>query len=294
MNIIPYLVDQNTFITDVAAELRDSSHVRWTSALKYAALNRALREWDGRVLIPHLYTLTDGWAAGTYEYSLPDYIRGPIRPEQQRTSYDYPYVSLGDSSTTTWVPITAWHLEPNGSGGQTLRLDGHPYSTEGRIIWHTPQSTVPATAPTITTSSITSSSTSVIVNAAVDVENAGYVKIEGEWIHYADMTRGTSTTTLLNLTRGLNDTAAASHDTGVTVYWGIAMPVRSLYDQLFSGTIWRLHGMNIADGADHERSNHEKPLGLHKKIADEYWRTYVPYLPKPKMVLRRQGLSHGR
>lgn len=293
MNVLPYLVDQATFITDLAAKMRDASHARWSSALKYSALNDAIRMWDDKVLVPHLYTITDGWVAGTYAYTLPDYVRGRIQPEMLRTAYDYPYTMLS-SSSTTWLPVTGWHVEPDGSGGQKLRLDGIPYSTEGRIIWYTEQSTLPATAPTITTSSITSSSTSVIVDAAVAVESAGYVKIEAEWIHYADITRGATTTTLSNLTRGINDTAAASHNTAVTVYWGIAMPERSLYNQLMWQTRANLHAMNITDGADHERSNHEKPMAYFQKMADDYWMKHVGLLPKSKLILRRQGMSHGR
>src|SRR5690606_22466861 len=105
--------------------------------------------------------------------------------------------------------------------------------------------TVPATPPTTTDDPLAADATSVTVDAAVDVEDVGYLKIGAEWMHYAGITRAASTTTLNNLTRGINGTTAASHASETTVYWGIAMPVRTLWNQLYYGTRWRLHAMNI-------------------------------------------------
>ena len=126
-------------------------------------------------------------------------------------------------------------------------------------------------------------------SAVADVGESGFLKIESEYIFYGGITRGSATTTLSNLTRGLYGSAAAIHHSAVSVDWAVAAPQPSLYRQLMDKTSSYLHGLFIQVAAPTSRDMHEKMLSYFEDQAERYWRSYTP-MRKPKLVLGREVL----
>lgn len=280
-----YLRSQTELLADIEAILRDTSNLRWSDAEIYRALNRGLIDFSERVKMPMLYTLPNGWDSTTYEYELPAYIQGPIRPQVRFDTQP----SYGGGNT--WTDIRSFEVEPNEDGGRTLRVRLFPedpsLTSEGRIIWYASNSTFPITPPTLS-SSMTSSDTSATVNAAVDITPAGWVKIESEWIAYAGLTRAASTTVLLNLVRAQEYTAAASHNSAVSVYFGVCVPQPWLFQHLINHALMYLHNMFLTDGAPKERDMHERMLLRYQDQVDRGWRRFTPRAPR--MVTRLEHL----
>lgn len=274
--MIPFLRAQNELLTDMRRRMRDPDGARWTNYEIYTGINDCLLSWYGRVSIPHLYTLPGGWASGQNEYALPSYIRGPIDPQQKRYSSRWLHGSGVSSDADTWVNIQGYSVEPNGTGGQTLRLDFSPNADDARIIWWQPNGQLPLSPPVLS-ATIDSDDTSLVLSTPVtDISDAGYIKINAEWLHYAGVTYGASTTTLNNLLRGLNETAAASHTNGAAVQWGVGVHRQDLYGQLYAHVQSFLHGLYLTDAAESERVHHERLSLYHRQLADAYWRTYTP------------------
>lgn len=279
-----YLRSQTELLAEMEARLRDTSNARWSDAEIYQALNDALDTWYGKVAAPHLYTVPGGWLASTFTYSLPAYLRPPLYPEVERPiPYDH---EIDVATTYTWVPVSAV-TEPDGSGGLTLRLLQPPHNLDGRIRWYAPNSRVPTTLPT-TSGSTADTATSMTLGSAVDVEDAGYVKVGSEWIAYAGVTRNASTTVLNNLVRGLYGTTAATHNTGASVAWGVAVDDRRLWQQLRDQTQANCYRMEIGDGSVHETSRYEQYMNYYQTRADQFWPTYAPVRPAPRLVPNRK------
>ena len=270
-----YLRSQSDLKTQLRAVLRDTGSARWTDAEVYTAMNMALSQWQGRVSVPMLYSLTDGFTAGVNEYTLPAYIRPPFRP--QYLSYVEDGVQIGDTTEYQWNDVRDWEAEPDADDGWKLRVRSVVNSTDARIIWFARNGSVPTTVPAIPTGGdITATSTSVIANAALDVGDAGYVFCGSEWIGYAGLTRAASATTLLNLTRGVNETTAAVHAAAATLTWGVAAPSTDLYQQLLDQTAMYLHQMFLGQASPNERDLHERMISFFKNNAEMFWRRYVP------------------
>jgi hypothetical protein len=283
---IPYLRTQAELLTEVSVLLRDAGHTRWTSAEKYNALNSVLYTWADHVKFPFIYTLTDGWQAATYSYALPDYVRPPLFPQLKR---HIPYEEmLIESSTFTWQDVPGWELETDGSGGQVIKLHAPPRTLDARVLFYAPNSRVPLTLP-VTSGSTAADATTVLLSTVVDVDDVGFVKIDSEWLSYAGITRGTATTTLNNVVHALNGTAAAVHNTGATVTWGVGMDTLSLQTLLFDG--WRaiLHAFFLQDGGTHETERHEKALGLYEQKMLNFWQTYKPVRKRHALTLNRKS-----
>lgn len=270
-----YVRSQADIKTAVRAMLRDTGSARWTDVEVYQALNMALSAWHGRVSVPMLYTLTGGFDGGVNEYALPSFIRPPFRPQFLALGADG--VMVDDVESYDWQDIRDYDVDPDGEGGYVLRVRSPVASTEGRILWYARNGAVPTTVPAIPAAGdITASSTSVAVNAAVDVEDAGYVLCGVEWMQYAGLTRASGATTLANLVRGLNGTTAASHAAAATVTWGIAAPTPDLYQQLQDATAMYMHQMFLGQASPSERDLHERMISYFKANADQFWRRYVP------------------
>lgn len=289
--IIPYLRSQSQLLADVRARMRDAGKARWTDPEVYAGLNEGLLHWYRRVSIPHLYTIPGGWVSGTADYSLPAYIRGHIDPQQRRYSSHWLQVSGISSEADTWVDVQGFTVEPNGSGGQTLRLDFSPATDDGRVIWWAYNGQLPTTIPTLN-AELSSSATSLTLASAVDdIDDAGYIRIGSEWLHYAGVTRGASTTTLSNLLRAVNNTTAATHSSGADVLWGVGAHRPDLYNQLYDYVRGYLHGLFLTNAAEAERAHHERLSLYYTQQADMYWRRYVPNR-KTKLRLGREAVGN--
>lgn len=285
--IIPYLRTQTELLSDVRARMRDPNGARWSNAEVYMVMNEALLSWASRVSIPHLYTLSDGWVDGHSDYYLPPYIRGSIDPQQRYYNGLYP---VQEDFTDTWTDIQAFTVEPNGSGGQTLRLDFVPRANEARIIWWMPNSQLPTTLPTLATSINADDDDLALVGDIADIEDAGYIRIGTEWLHYAGVQREGTNTILNNLLRGLQSTTAVAHLSGATVAWGVGVHRTDLYGQLYDTVRGLLHGLFLTNAAESERAHHERMALYYEQRAKEYWRGYVPQR-KPKMRLGRSGVG---
>lgn len=264
--------------------LRDAANKRWTDAEFYRSLNQALQDWAGRVRFPMLYTIADGWITTTYEYDLPDYIEHNIQPQQRRfveEYYQYP------AANDTWTDMHNWHIEPNTSGGRTLRIDYLPYAGAGRIFYWAEHGPVPVTLPTLN-ATIDSDDTSLVLASKPTVGKVGYIKIDSEWMSYQGVTEGASTLTLTNLTRALLGTTAASHTSGTTVYWGIAADNTSLYQQLSDNVLHFLMRFWLFNMSSRESAMYEKQMLFYQDQAMKYWKRYAPRRG-PRFILTLQG-----
>lgn len=286
--IVPILKSQSD-ISTLASNLLDTASGRWTAAQYYQAINMALTGWDRRVRVPYVYSMPSGWDNSTYSYSLPSYIDGPIQPQGLFYTGDYPYAINISAENSTWRDMQAYDVEPNTSGGQTLRFHYYPYSLDGRIIWWGFNGPVPTTVAALS-SGITSSDTSLTISSTPLVGRSGFVKIGGEWMQYAGVTNGTSTLTLTNLIRGLNGTTAASHNSSDSVYWGVAMDTENLTGQLVDATLSFLHQMKLINQNTAEAEHYEKGMLFYGQRATQFWRGYVPSR-KPVIKLARQGIG---
>lgn len=247
-------------------------------------MNQAIEEWSTRVKIDMVYVLPDGWNSTTYAYTLPPYIRPPLRPQVRfDTQPNY-------GGGNTWTDLRSFNLETNTDGDLVLRIRLFPYDPnlthEGRIVWYAVNSPLPVNAPALS-SGISASDTSLTVNASVDVADTGWVKVDSEWLCYAGVTRGASTTVLLNLQRGVDDTTAATHNSAAIVEWGIAAPTQALYKQLLHQTLSGLHHMFLTDASPQERDLHERMMLYHDNKASEGWRRFTPRAPRMVTELER-------
>lgn len=288
-----HLKTQADILADIEGLMRDSANARWADAEIYAALNRALDSWADRVLIPHVYTVTNGWVAGTHDYALPAYINvRHMQPQAKRTiPYEYDSVLFDDDTDEAWQDVVAWSVEPTATGGHTLRWQLAPWTTEGRILWWGENGRVPTTATTLKTT-IDADDTTVVCNTVVDVGESGYFKLEGEWMQYAGVTRGAADTTLNNVVRAQYGTAAAAHNSTTALYFGIAAPRSSAFEQLKSQIMANLHALFLTNAAPAEREHHTMMLRYYQQDADLFWRKWTPLKGPSLMRLHRQGVGY--
>lgn len=271
--LVPILRLQTEVESELEALLGDGAAV-WTDTQRYRAINQALSVWQGRVLVPYVYTLSAGWDDDTYDTDLPNYIDGPIDPQILQTK-DWPIQFTITHELSTWVDMEGYSLETNATGGQTLRLHWPAYASEGRILWWGHNGPVPTTLP-VTSAEISSSATSLTLTTKPTIGRSGYIKIDSEWMQYAGYNEGATTLTLTNLVRGVQGTTAATHVITSTVTWGIAMDRAELLQQLYhqaTANLWWVKAANPgAAQADHIS-------GLYREAqaqAKAYWRSYVP------------------
>lgn len=281
-----YYRAQNEILADVQAHARDSTAARWTAIEVYRSLNRALDAWNGRVSIPMIYTMPSGWSSTDYDYALPAYVRPPVQPQIQYTdNVDY-------TGVPTWVNLRAWTLEPDGAGGMTLRVrvvaPAPDTTADGRIVWWGKNSRVPTTV-VLLNAQINATATSLVTKSVADVEDVGYVKIDSEWIGYAGVTRGTTTTTLSNLQRALNGTTAAIHAADASIYFGVYAPSMAMFQLLNDQILVHLHELFLTDASPRETELHERLMLYYENRVREAWRRFVP-ARSPVMVQTHDAL----
>ena len=282
---VPYLRTQAELLAEIKILVRDTSATRWSNVEYYNALNGVLQTWHANVRYPHIYTITDGWQAGTFGYTLPVYVRPPLHPQLlRRVPFDEYAI---ESTTSTWQDVPGWEVEPDGTGTLVLRLHASPRTVEGRVIFYAPNGRVPTTIPT-SSGSTSDTATSLLIGTAIDVDEVGYIKVNAEYMMYAGVTRGSATTTLLNLVRAQNGSTAATHNSASNVTWCVAMDDLRLHRLLMDQ--WRsfLHEYFIQDGGVHERSVHEKAMGYHAQLAATFWPTYKPIRKSAGLTLSRK------
>lgn len=260
----------------------------WSSTSLYTALNRAISKWAGKVQLPRLYSFATDFDNSTFAYAVPLYIRGDIEVQIRTTAAN----QIEEDDGTTWASIPAGFLEPSGTGdGAVFRWHSLPYAAAGRVRWWADNGPVPVTVPGLS-AGITSADTTIVVDAAVRCGDAGWVCIDGEYISYAGVTRGASTTTLNNCERGLYSSAAASHLAAADVEWAVAVDDERLWEQLIYQTISNLHSQKLHRGTEQDRQQHQEMVNWGQTMADRFWAVngYVPQR-QPRAVLSQIALG---
>jgi len=278
--IAPNLIAQNTALAELQARLRDSA-VRWTAIELYRSMSSAVTGWSRHVSIPFIYTLSGGWLTTTHEYTIPDYMGVRIQPQRRITTTD---------NINQWEDIDGFSIEPDGSGGQKLRVDRiegtSGATTDARILWWGDQGPLPSTIPTIQTQ-LEAAATSLILTGLADgIGQSGYIKVGNEWIQYAGYSHNGTYYTLTNLVRGINNTTDAVHASAVSVYFGIAYPVIALLEQLYNQAQANAHAYGLVDVNETERSRYEFNMRYFQQQADDFWRSWVPVIAPRRRIGR--------
>lgn len=284
-----HVMAQTEVLNNTRRRLRDPAGRRWTDPEIYGALNDTLLTWYDRVIIPHIHAITGGWEAGTARYTLPAYIRGIIDPQQKRYTDAYLQAHFTTNAEDMWVDINNFEVMPDGSGGYVVQFPDYLDSGDGRIVWWAHNGNVPYVLPTVQTT-LTASATSLIVSTTEELAEVGYIKIGGEWLHYAGRTPGASTVTLNNLLRGLFSTTAAEHTSGAAVAWGVGVDTMDLYQQLQYHMSAELHGLFLVDAAEQERAHHERMRLHYLDLSDRFWAAYTP-ARAPKLRFDRRTIG---
>lgn len=272
-----HALTQTELLNRTERRQRDTTNKRWTDAEIYEAINDSIEAWGQRVLSPYVYTLTDGLESDSREYTLPQYVHSPMD------------LQIRVPGEEMWTAITSFHVLPDSGTGQLLNLGYSPPNAEARIVWWGRNSIVPTTVPTLS-STIDADDTSLTVNAAIDIADAGFIKIEQEWIQYAGKVVGASTTTLSNLVRGVFGTTAAGHNSATAVNWGTTVHRQDLFQQLRYQVSANLHALFLTDASSSEKETHQWAMRYWQQKADEYWRTYTP-ARSPKFRLSRESIG---
>lgn len=274
--MIYYLRSQDQILDTVRSQVRDSLSERWSTKEIYTALNRAIEDWDGRVSVPFMYVPSD-WSSGTLSYTLPNYIdRETLEPQHLKSLYDSS-ISTSDDGSQTWESIPAFRVYVKDDMTLELRFSAQPNVGDARIIWYAPNGPVPTGTIPALNAQITATATSLVLSSVQDeINDVGFVRIGSEWIQYAGITVGSSTTTLSNLVRALNGTTAAIHSSAASVYFGVAAPNVRLFAQLKDAVLLHIHEMYLTNAAPAERSFHQEMVSLYTRRSQEYWRSYRP------------------
>lgn len=272
--------------SDIVRELSDRMRVPgddpWTTREMNRAINAALRQWS-RVKVPYIYSIPGGFTHNSFTVALPDYIDHRfIRPQIKSTALDAS-VDFGDNTLETWVTLPGWSVEPNSSGGYTIRIEGMPYTEDGRILFYQNPMELPVfdeDYPTLT-GDVAADDTSLTVSTDTrSVSPVGYVLVNGEWMQYAGLAGNAaeSTWTLSNLVRNVYFTGSVSgtHTTGDTVEWGVPADDVRLYEQLFTKAEAYMHRMMLVNGSPNEKEDHKWAMRYLDAEADGFWSNYLP------------------
>lgn len=291
-NLQVYVRSQTDLQQEHAAAMNDADLRKWTLPQYHHAINAALQTWGTRVMYPVEYIIPGGFQTGVYEYALPDYMDDRIRVQDKR----WIGVSFTPSDTNlrVWQDVIAYEVYPDSDGTRVLRLDYNPYTTDGRIIWHTSNGPVPVEAnhPVVDATGLTASATSVGLKSAPVVSRAGYVKINDEWMQYAGWTPGSGVISLDNLIRGVSGTTAASHSENDPVTWGIAVHKQEYFRQMQYEVGAYLHMLRLNVTAPTERTGHQDQFRIYKQLADELL-FRLPPASRPSQRLRRTAMGPG-
>lgn len=290
-HVVPVLRTQAQVLADLKVRLRDPSNVKWSAIEMYTAINDALTAWATRVKVPYVYTIVGGWVPGTYEYTIPNYISQPMVPQHKVLM---PYINdSGDSYQFVWADILGFTVEPAGDGTQVLRIafnEGVVGTTnEARLFWWGNNTRVPTTPPAVQTT-IDDDDVSLVLSASVDIDPVGYVKVDAEYIQYAGFTDDGSNTTLTNLVRGVNSTAA-THTSTTAVSVCVALPDVKLLDNLYWQAAANAYAFYMTDAADTERERMQWNMRYAQAKADEFWRGWVPHRTHMKLDQRSTGVA---
>lgn len=269
-----YLKTQTELVNECEARMNDSNN-KLGSVMQYEeAVNEAVRMWGRRVVIPRIYTFEDAFVQGTFEYTLPSYIRPPFTLQTRSSSFNYlgNPPPEGDDTNITYHQVAGYEIEPTSTGGWQIRLPSNPYTDTARVIWYGENTPMP-TGSTTVASDITSSSTSVtITEETVELGPVGVFKCESEWSAYAGYSNNGTVWTLSNLIRGLDGTTAAAHVSTTAVTFGVAVDDTRLWVQLYDYVAAYIHALNMHKSTGEDMGRHEKLMSFYQQKADNFWR----------------------
>lgn len=281
----PTLRTVDEVLTDLKDLLGAGGSLRWPDAQLGRLLNRALGAWAGRVLVPHY--LAFPVAFSTTGYALPPFIQAPVDlyvrvPADERA---------GQLTGETYRQIPGVRIEPTEGEGRQLRLLappglGYGGGTAAFLVWYDAQGPVPPHSPKLL-DDVRPTDVRIPVQLAEPfaLAQSGYVRVDGEWMHYAGVTYAKPDRLevwLENITRGFDGTATIFHDLGGEISqwapaeWGIAADHPALFEQLIHQAASYAHGAKITDGSAEEVSQHERLMLDHRQIADSFWARYTP------------------
>lgn len=265
---------QNQILADLRARVRDNAADRWTDAECYGAINDALLTWQDRVRVPHLYTITGGWVAGTLEYTLPDWIRSNAIQPQMKMPQQFTAASAYRLLTETWQDIPGWRIEPNASNQRVLKFSVSPYSAEGRLIWWGSNMPLPI-SPVTLNDPLATADTVIEISGEVDCAEYGWLKIGSEWMQYSGVDRSQPGLGINNLVRGLSQGAEAyDHNDGESIYFGVAMPKAELYRVLINQAIVHLHELYLGNASGRETQLHQEMIGYYTGLVQQFWKNW--------------------
>ena len=196
----------NLDLTEIVEEAfeRVGSELRTGYDLKTArrSLNLLFADWANRGV--NMWTFEQGTidlVQGQNTYALPDdtvdLLEHVIRTQANN-------ISTQADLTITRISVSTYATLPNKLQQArpiqvwVQRMDGQQSATGGTLV-----------------STITSTDTTITVTNAAGLPSTGFIKIDNEYIQYGYITGNT----LYNCFRGQNDSTAAAHTAGATIYW---------------------------------------------------------------------------
>lgn len=228
----------NLDLTELVEEAfeRVGSEMRTGYDLKTArrSLNLLFADWANRGV--NMWTFEQGTidlVQGQNTYALPgdtvDLLEHVIRTQanQQSNQADLTITRISVSTYATLPnklqqarPIQVWVQRMDGQQSLTSTLDG----------------------------AITSTDTTITLADATGLPSTGFIKIDNEYIQYGYITGNT----LYNCFRGQNNSTAASHLTGASVYWA-RLPAITVWPtpdgaQSYQFVYWRMRRVQDAGG----------------------------------------------
>ena len=268
-------------LTDIKDDLDDTleaAATNWTPQRFRRALNRAIREISNKVLIPTTYTLATAWDADTFAYVLPAWIDTNALEAEWQSATD----------PQNWHALHSFTIERGTDGLNYIRFQSAPFDATARLrYWHA-NGVAPITDPLLN-AQIAADATSLVTKTKVTgIEPEGFIRIEDEYIQYAGVTQGASTTTLSGLIRGVAATTAAIHAADAQINWAIAVDEPIVFTAIEYFTLTALHEMYLNESAARKKRHHQEMIAYYKNAADVIMKQYVPAV-SPRFAIDRMG-----
>lgn len=265
---------------------------RFSKQEVFHAINSAINSWHGNVRTEFIYSPVS--SASSNVVTLPNYMEPRfLRPEWRITSTGaYPNIS------PSWESMTGYVIQPLPDGTYEMRTppnDGYYFSATWRVRHWQKQGEVPV-ADVELSSALAIGDTEAVVTGSLDmVGQCGYIKVGAEWVSYQGKTYTSTTTTLHNLTRGVNFSTEAAHDAGATVLWGIAVDQPSVWLQLGDAVRAELYNLimnETVNEADYQRRERQMRIA-EQKAHEAFWSTYTPTF-QPRINIKPPSFDIGR
>ena len=229
----------NLDLTEIVEEAfeRVGSELRTGYDLKTArrSLNLLFADWANRGI--NMWTFEQGTidlVQGQNTYALPDdtvdLLEHVIRTQANNTATQAD-LTITRISVSTYATLPNKLQQARPIQVWVQRMDGQQSATGGTLV-----------------STITATDTTLTVTDASGLPSTGFVKIDNEYIQYGYITGNT----LYSCFRGQNNSTAAAHTAGATVYWA-RLPAVTVWPtpdnvQPYQFVYWRMRRVQDAGG----------------------------------------------